>query len=80
MKKLVLAALLVAGAAVVSFAQTTPARAHKAKAKTATKAKAKTPAAKMATTVFACPMKCEKPSKTAGKCSKCGMDLVATKQ
>jgi hypothetical protein len=28
-------------------------------------------------TVYACPMKCEKPSKTAGKCSKCGMDLVA---
>jgi hypothetical protein len=27
-------------------------------------------------TMYACPMNCEKPSKTAGKCSKCGMDLV----
>lgn len=78
MKKLILAALLVAGTAVMSVAQTTPGHAHKAKSKTAAKAKAKS--SSQATTVYACPMKCEKPSKTAGKCSKCGMDLVATKQ
>jgi Ni/Co efflux regulator RcnB len=27
--------------------------------------------------MYACPMKCEAPSATAGKCGKCGMDLVA---
>ena len=32
-----------------------------------------------ATAMYQCPMKCEDPTAKAGKCGKCGMDLVAVK-
>ncbi len=51
---------------------------------TADAAKTATDAAKVApkvgTTMYECPMKCEKPSAKAGKCGKCGMDLKAIAQ
>jgi hypothetical protein len=35
---------------------------------------------KSESTMYECPMKCEPASANAGKCSKCGMDLVAVKK
>jgi Heavy metal binding domain len=78
MKKLVLAIALFTFGTTVSFAQNEPTakteHQHAAKPKKAKKAK-KTEAV----TMYECPMKCEPATAKAGKCSKCGMDLVAVK-
>ena len=83
MKKLVLIIALFVCGATVSFAQNAPTQAAKtekvapkkvAKTKKASKAKAKKSA------MYECPMKCEPASAKAGKCSKCGMDLVEVKK
>ena len=76
MKKLVLAIALMAFGASVSFAQNAPTGET---VKTKTSKKAKKPAAKMAATMYECPMKCTPASDHAGKCPKCNMDLVAVK-
>lgn len=82
---MLVAALFVMGAT-VSFAQNAPTQAAKtekpAKAeKQATKkaAKGKKHAAHAAA-MYECPMKCEPATTKAGKCGKCGMDLVEVKK
>lgn len=60
----------------VGTAQTAPTQtAPKTEKKAAKKSKKN-----KATAMYECPMKCEKPSASAGKCKKCGMDLVAVKK
>ena len=80
MKKLILVAALFAFGATVSFGQNEPKAAttqHTVKHKKSKKAKAVN-AVQAAT--YECPMKCEPASAKAGKCSKCGMNLVAVKK
>lgn len=62
----------------VSFAQNAPA-AKTAKTEKTAKAKKPKKAHKDHASMYECPMKCEPASAKAGKCSKCGMDLVAVK-
>jgi hypothetical protein len=38
------------------------------------------PSTNSATTMYECPMKCEPATDKAGKCNKCGMDLVEVKK
>jgi hypothetical protein len=73
MKKFLLAIALMAFGTTVSFAQNAPA------AKTEKASKKVQKAHKDHATMYECPMKCEPASAKAGKCSKCGMDLVAVK-
>ena len=82
MKKLVLIIALFTFGATVSFAQNTPTQAAKTEKPAATKKVAKTKKAAKATVsaMYECPMKCEPASAKAGKCGKCGMDLVEVKK
>ena len=79
MKKLVLIVALFTCGATVSFAQNAPTQAAKTEEPVAKKKAAKTKKAAKATenAMYECPMKCEPASAKAGKCGKCGMDLVA---
>jgi predicted nucleic acid binding AN1-type Zn finger protein len=79
MKKTLFVVAMLALGSTATFAQTAPAK--KAEPKTEQKAPAKEvkPAAKAAVAMYECPMKCVAPSAAAGKCKKCGMDLVAVK-
>lgn len=88
MKKFILAIAIMAFGATVSFAQNQP--TAKASEKTAQhdnhkggqkakKGKKSKKADAAETAMYECPMKCEPASAKAGKCSKCGMDLVAVK-
>ena len=83
MKKLVLIIALFTCGANVSFAQNAPTQAAKTE-KTAPKKVAKTKKASKAkateNAMYECPMKCEPASAKAGKCAKCGMDLVEVKK
>lgn len=79
MKKLVLVVALLAFGASVSFAQNAPTQAAKTEKTASTKAKKSNKAAEQ-TTMYECPMKCEPASTKAGKCGKCGMDLVEVKK
>ena len=72
MKKLLFALSMFAFSTTVTFAQATPAPQTEQTAKPK-----KVKKAKKQTTMYECPMKCEEASRKAGKCSKCGMDLVA---
>ncbi len=82
MKKLVLIVALFTFGATVSFAQNAPTQAAKTEKPAAKKKAAKTKKAAKATesALYECPMKCEPASAKAGKCGKCGMDLVAVKK
>ena len=82
MKKLVLIVALFTFGATVSFAQNAPTQAAKTEKPAAKKKAAKTKKADKATesAMYECPMKCEPASAKAGKCGKCGMDLVAVKK
>lgn len=86
MKKLVLVAALLAFGATISFSQNAPAHAEKHTPKTEKKASKKTKKAHkgskaaQSNVMYECPMKCEPASAKAGKCSKCGMDLVEVKK
>ena len=75
MKKFLLAIALMAFGTTVSFAQNAPAATAEKTVKTKKAKKAKSTAA----TLYECPMKCEPATAKAGKCGKCGMDLVAVK-
>ena len=75
MKKFLLAIALMAFGTTVSFAQNAPAATAEKTVKTKKAKKAKSTAA----TLYECPMKCEPATANAGKCGKCGMDLVAVK-
>jgi Heavy metal binding domain len=82
MKKILFAIALMAFGTTVSSAQSAaPAKAEKtekqAKGKKAKKGKAQGASAEK--TTYECPMKCEAATDHAGKCGKCGMDLVAVK-
>lgn len=63
----------------VGTAQTTQTEPTQTAPKTEKKVAKKSKKSK-ATAMYECPMKCEKPSASAGKCKKCGMDLVAVKK
>ena len=76
MKKFLLTIALIAFGTSVSFAQNAPSATTEKTAKTQKAKKKSTKAAKM---TYECPMKCEAPTDHAGKCAKCGMDLVAVK-
>lgn len=77
MKKILVAIALMAFGTTVSFAQNAPAAGTTKTVKQKKKGKKdKVKAAKM---TYECPMKCEPASDHAGKCGKCGMDLVAVK-
>ncbi len=81
MKKGLLIAALCFGANLM-FAQNAPAAASDKAVKTTNTMKgkkSKKAAAETAKVMYECPMKCEPASATAGKCSKCGMDLKAKK-
>lgn len=82
MKKLVLIIALFTCGATVSFAQNAPTQAAKTEKPAAAKKAAKTKKAAKATesAMYECPMKCEPASAKAGKCAKCGMDLVEVKK
>ena len=70
-----LVAAMFAFAPSVISAQNAPTKAAKA----ATPKKSKKTTKAVAQTMYECPMKCEAPTAKAGKCGKCGMDLVAKK-
>jgi hypothetical protein len=82
MKKILLAIALFTLGTTVSFAQNAPAAKANEKAHQHTAQPKKGKKAKKATeaqTLYECPMKCEPATTKAGKCGKCGMDLVAVK-
>ena len=78
MKKFITLTIVLASFYFTASAQTTP-TATTASVKTEKTTKAKKSDKKMAATMYVCPMKCEKASTKAGKCTKCGMDKVAVK-
>jgi transcription initiation factor IIE alpha subunit len=79
MKKFILVVALFATGVTVSFAQNAPTQAAKTEKPAAKKGKKSSkPAAQ--TAMYQCPMKCEPASAKAGKCGKCGMDLVEVKK
>lgn len=78
MKKVFTLVLVLGGFYFNASAQTTPSTST-ATVKTETAKQTKKSGKKMATVMYACPMKCEKASAKAGKCAKCGMDKVAVK-
>ena len=82
MKKFVLIVALFTFGATVSFAQNAPTQAAKTEKPAGKKKSAKTKKAAKATesAMYECPMKCEPASAKAGKCGKCGMDLVEVKK
>ena len=83
MKKLVLIIALFTCGATVSFAQNAPtqaAKTEKAAPKKAAKTKKAGKAKATESAMYECPMKCEPASAKAGKCAKCGMDLVEVKK
>lgn len=82
MKKLVLIIALFTFGATVSFAQNAPTQAAKTEkaAPKATKTKKAAKAKATESAMYECPMKCEPASAKAGKCAKCGMDLVEVKK
>ena len=88
MKKFILAIALMAIGATVSFAQNqgaakatekTGKHANHAVGKKGKKPKKVKKAEAAIAASYECPMKCEPASTKAGKCGKCGMDLVAVK-
>lgn len=79
MKKLILVAALFATGATVSFAQNAPTQAAKTE-KPAAKKSTKSKKAGAQAAMYECPMKCEPATTKAGKCGKCGMDLVEVKK
>lgn len=80
MKKFLMAIALIAFGATVSFAQNAPTAETTKTVKMKKKAKgSKKNSKEAAKMTYECPMKCEPASDHAGKCGKCGMDLVAVK-
>lgn len=76
MKKSFLVLSILLSGLVFTNAQTAPTTTATTTKTAAAKPENKQKHKKTAGTMYQCPMKCEAPGKTAGKCAKCGMDKV----
>ncbi len=76
MKKSFLVLSILLSGLVFTNAQTAPTTTATTTKTAAAKSEKKHNHKKTAEAMYQCPMKCEAPGKTAGKCAKCGMDKV----